>query len=269
VNRPLDSIPAKPLAKGRTAEVFDLGDGTVVKLLREGFDPSMIETEGAKTSAAHDAGVSTPSVHGFVNHDGRAGAIFDLIEGDLLLDEAVTQPLRLRRWGKTLGDIHADMLTHSSADLPSLREVLAEKIDATDLTGPQKAAAKERLTTLPDATNVLHGDFHPGNVILSNDGPVLIDWIDASRGAPAADITRTLWLLSPATIPDNVPGRRFRTTVQSIFRRAYRTKAMRGAGVSPLEIDLWRLPVAAARLSEGIEHEDTALRSEVHRLTNS
>jgi len=269
VTRELDSIPDKPLAKGRTAEVFDLGEGAVVKLLREGFDSSMIETEAANTSAAHDAGVSTPSVHDIVHHDGRAGAVFDLVEGHLLLDEAVTQPLRLRRWGKTLGDIHAEMLSHSSGDLPSLRDVLAERIDATDLTGSQKAAAKDRLTTLPDATNVLHGDFHPGNVILSNDGPVLIDWMNGSRGAPAADITRTLWLLSPATIPEDQPGRRFRTAVQSIFRSAYRARVARRAGVSPLEIDLWRLPVAAARLSEGIEHEDDALRSEVDRLTNT
>lgn len=256
------------MATGRTAEVYDLGDGTVVKLLREGFDPGMIEAEAARTAAVHKAGAPAPAFRGVLDADGRHGAVFDLIDGDLLLDEAVGEPSRLRRWGKRLGDIHTEVLAHASPDLPSLRDVLAHKIDATDLDGPHKRAAKDRLFTLPEADNVLHGDFHPGNVILAQDGPVLIDWIDAARGAAAADIVRTLWLLSPATVPEGISGRGFRTTVQSIFRRAYRTRVLRGAGVSPLEIDLWRLPVFAARLSEGIEHEDTALRAEVERLVD-
>ncbi|HVB44450.1 MAG TPA: aminoglycoside phosphotransferase family protein [Streptosporangiaceae bacterium] len=34
---------------------------------------------------------------------------------------------------------------------------------------------------------VLHGDFHPGNVLMSASGPVFIDWADACYGAPAWD----------------------------------------------------------------------------------
>lgn len=266
---PRPNLPDTPMASGRTAEVFDLGDGTVVKLLRDGFDSAVIETEAANVAAVHAAGVSAPTYHGRLEWEGRLGAVFDRVDGDLLLDEAVTEPFRLRGWGKRLADIHADLLAHTSTDLPSLRDVLADKIDATDLDTGSKTAAKDRVLTLPDATNVLHGDFHPGNVILTSDDPVAIDWIDATRGAPAADIARTLWLLSPATIPHDVPGRRLRTSVQTLFRNAYRTRVMRGAGVSPLEIDLWQLPVVAARLSEGIEREDEALRSEVNRLVGS
>ncbi len=268
MTEPFHELPEKPIATGRTAEVYDLGDGTVIKLLREGFDPLMIEAEVDRTTASHNAGAPAPASRGTVDIAGRHGAVFELVEGDLLLDEAVSEPFRLRRWGKTLGDIHADVLSYTSGDLPSLRDVLADKIDATDLAGSQRATAKDRLTTLPDSDNVLHGDFHPGNVILTPDGPILIDWIDATRGAPAADVARTLWLMSPATIPEDITGRRFRTSVQSVFRRAYRSRVMHKAHVSPLEIDLWRLPIAAARLSEGVEHEDSALRSEVDRLTD-
>lgn len=254
------------MATGRTAEVFDLGDGTVVKLLRDGFRPSMIDDEAARTAAASAAGAPAPASHGSVDIGGRYGVVFDKVEGELLLDEAVGEPFRLRSWGKKLADIHAEVLSHTSQDLPPLKDVLADRIDSTDLPISQKTAAKERLSILPDSAAVLHGDFHPGNVILTEDGPVLIDWIDATSGARAADIARTLWLLSPATVSDGVANRRIMTTVQSIFRRAYRTRVQRRSGVSPLEVEMWQLPVIAARVAEGIEHEDTSLRQEVKRL---
>jgi Ser/Thr protein kinase RdoA (MazF antagonist) len=259
-------MPNRPLATGRTAEVFDLDDGTVVKLLRDGFDPSMIDVEAARTAAANAAGAPTAVSHGTVDIGGRRGVVFGRVEGELLLDEAVGEPFRLRSWGKKLGDIHAEVLSHTSPDLPPLKDVLAERIDMTDLPPAHKAAAKERLSILPESAAVLHGDFHPGNVILTDDGPVLIDWIDATRGAPAADIARTLWLLSPATVSDGVANRRIMTTVQSIFRRAYRTRVMRRSGASPLEVELWQLPVIAARVAEDIDHEDASLRQEVKRL---
>ena len=254
------------MATGRTAEVFDLGNGTVVKLLRDGFKASMIDDEASKTAAASAAGAPAPAFHGIVDIGGRPGVVFDKVEGELLLDEAVGEPFRLRRWGKKLGDIHAMILSHTSQDLPPLKVVLADRIDVTDLPAAHKVAAKDRLSLLPDSAAVLHGDFHPGNVILTDDGPVLIDWIDATRGAPAADIARTLWLLSPATVSDGVANRRIMTSVQSIFRRAYRARVLRRSGVSPLEVEMWQLPVIAARVAEGVEHEDSALRQEVRKL---
>ncbi len=86
----LENAPEEPLASGRTAEVFDLGDGTVPKLRRAGLDRAMIGTEAANVPAVHPAGVSAPSFHRLVESEGRNGAIFDLVDGDLLLDEAVT-----------------------------------------------------------------------------------------------------------------------------------------------------------------------------------
>jgi thiamine kinase-like enzyme len=41
---------------------------------------------------------------------------------------------------------------------------------------------------------LLHMDFHPGNVILSPRGPVVIDWAIARAGEPALDVAMT-WVL--------------------------------------------------------------------------
>lgn len=41
--------------------------------------------------------------------------------------------------------------------------------------------------SLPRVTGVVHGDFHPGNILASQGGPVFIDWADAAYGAQIWD----------------------------------------------------------------------------------
>ena len=105
-------------------------------------------------------------------------------------------------------------------------------------------------------------------VSVRDDGDGFDTPIGHNHAFTTAGTARTPWLLSPATIPEDVPGRRLRIAIQGSFRRTYRTRVMRGAGVSPLEIDLWRLPVAPACLSGAIGREGAALRLEVNRLVD-
>ncbi len=61
------------------------------------------------------------------------------------------------------------------------------KTDASDaLDEPTRRIVKDRLLALDDGDAVLHGNSHPGNVIVSVDRPVVIDWLDASRGRAEA-----------------------------------------------------------------------------------
>ncbi|MBX3287086.1 MAG: phosphotransferase, partial [Actinobacteria bacterium] len=53
-------------------------------------------------------------------------------------------------------------------------------------------------------TKVLHLDLHPGNVICSPHGPVVIDWANALRGAGEIDVALT-WILMGAMEVDEAP----------------------------------------------------------------
>lgn len=48
-------------------------------------------------------------------------------------------------------------------------------------------------------------DFHPDNVLLAARGPVIIDWPDATRGQPLADVARTSLLLRLGGLPPGWP----------------------------------------------------------------
>jgi aminoglycoside phosphotransferase (APT) family kinase protein len=48
---------------------------------------------------------------------------------------------------------------------------------------------------------VVHRDLHPLNVMMTPDGPVVIDWANASAGDPAFDVADTWVLLACGTPP--------------------------------------------------------------------
>lgn len=257
--------PEQRIGQGRTAEVFALDDQRVLKLLRTGFDPASLFAEADKTAAAHASGAPAPQVHGIVEVEGRPGIVLDKIDGDVLLDDITAEPFRLRSWAHLLAEAHVAALQRRTDDLPALKHVYAHKIEVAPLDDHHRGFALDILEALPDGNAVLHGDVHPGNLMRTASGSVLIDWVDATRGDPAADIARTSWLLSPATISPGNPNRRTMTAAQAMFRSMYRTRCVRKLGISRRSVDAWRVPVVAARLSEGIEHEEAALRTELSR----
>ena len=61
------------------------------------------------------------------------------------------------------------------------------------------ARLHERLHEIPfGGGRLLHLDLHPGNVLLSPTGPVVIDWTNADEGEPALDVALT-WVIGATT----------------------------------------------------------------------
>jgi aminoglycoside phosphotransferase (APT) family kinase protein len=53
-----------------------------------------------------------------------------------------------------------------------------------------KSTILASLGELPNGNVICHGDFHPKNVLITTEGPVIIDWADATLGHPLADVDR-------------------------------------------------------------------------------
>lgn len=257
----------EPIGEGRTAQVFDVGNGRVLKLLREGLPPGWLDVEADKTAAVHRAGAPAPAVHGPMEVGYRVGYLFDRAPGKKVLARMKRSPQRIRHWGRLLAEVHSRILHCGCADLPDVKEVLAWKIvRAEGLSSLEKAAARDALTRLPGGTKVLHGDFHPDNVFIDGSTATVIDWVDAACGDPAADIARTMWLISPEVIPKDLVGPRTARLLGETARSAYAATILPAADRSIADIRAWRLPVLAGRLSEGIANEEEALVGEVRRL---
>lgn len=258
--------PDGQIAAGRTSVVIEHGDDHVVKLLRPGFDTASIEREASLMSAARDAGAPVPASHGQIEVDGRPGLILDRVDGELLSDEIALDPMRYRQWARTLAATHADILSRSSSDLPRRIDLLAEQIERADVEPRIRSAALDVLGKAPDGDTVLHGDFHPGNLFVTRTDPVVIDWADAARGHPSADIARTLWLLTGTETPGEGLNRRVVDRLRKGFVKQYLTRVTRTLGVNRRLVEAWRLPILTARVSEGIESEEATITAELRRL---
>jgi len=60
---------------------------------------------------------------------------------------------------------------------------------------PRKQILLNGLRDMPDGDRLCHGDFHPMNVLGDASQHIVIDWPNACRGDPAADVCRSYLLL--------------------------------------------------------------------------
>lgn len=241
----------------------------MLKLLKPGFNSQMLIAESTKTAAVHVAGGPAPDVSDLVEIGGRPGILVERIRGTSMLDAILTNEDDSLSHVMAFADLHAQVLgTSVNTGLPDVKDFLASKIDNADLPVGQRTAAKNHMTKLPSGDATLHGDYHPGNILLTPNGPTVIDWGEASRGDAAADIARTLLLLTPEAASGAVPNPGNIASFVTEFADGYMERCTQTTAATINTVAAWRLPTVAARLSEGIAEETALLRAEVARLTS-
>lgn len=255
------------VGRGRTAEVVDRGDGTVVKWFSDTRPRRHVDDEAARSAAAFEAVgdlVAVPRVHGVLEGTGdptrRAGIVFDRADGREMLAVLGAQPWRVATEAKRLATIQAAILTRRTEALPDLHEALRERIERADLPDARRRRVLAQLDALPRSMHVCHGDLHPGNVLLGPAGATVIDWANATRGDPAADLAQTRMLLSSAEIPEGTRARALMEGARRLYASLWWQRVRRAAPLAAAQAGRWQAVVVAARLGDGLPGEAPALR---------
>ena len=254
----------KPLATGRTAEIFSWSEGQILKLYHREWPLTAAEHEARVTLAMREAGLPVPRVGDLVQIAGRAGLTFDRYHGGDLASSLSRQPWTVFRGAQLLAQLHAQMGDVEASALPSQREWISRRIErATTLPPAVRHAALDSLSAKPTGDQVCHGDFHPGNVLITGHAAVVIDWPLATSGNPVADVAQTSLLLMVAAPLSGPFARVLRAPPLEAGRKWFRNlylRAYRGyRSVSPSLLSEWTPLLAAARLSDGVPGEREAL----------
>jgi aminoglycoside phosphotransferase (APT) family kinase protein len=260
----MDEQDLQKIAEGREAEIFAWEEGKVLRLTRDLPGASeLVEFQEYAIKAAAAAGVRVPAVYERTTVIGRHGLIMERVDGPDMLTMLGTRPWLVYSVGTISGRMQAQLHEVRAPDhLRELRPAMAEVIESSDLVPRDLAArALSVLEELPDGDRLCHGDFHPANIIETGRERVLIDWSNAVRADPAADIARTEALVRMAEPPPGaslvvrVLARFLRGVLLSAYHRSYR----RHRAVDEDLVRRWEFPIATHRLTECIEEERAPL----------
>lgn len=250
------------LARGRTADVHEWNENEVLKLFHPWFPREDAEYELTIARAVHAGGVKAPAARGLIQVDGRDGLVYERVHGEPMPAALQRRPWKIFDHARAFAGLHAQM--HDcvfNADIPSQRRRLDLKIQRADaLPTPLKPVLSNLILSLPESDRVCHGDFHPANVLISPKEAVVIDWMDATRGNPLADVARTsVILLGAAQAQVSNPVLK---SLLRLFHSAYLKHYFRLRPGGEEEHRRWLPIVAGARLSENISELEEWLAKE-------
>jgi aminoglycoside phosphotransferase (APT) family kinase protein len=163
--------PGDLLASGRDSDIFEYGSGLVLRRSREG---KSMHAEARMMEYAREHGYPVPAVHE-VSDDG-ADLVMERIDGSSMVAVMGSRPWTIGQQGNLLADLHQRL----------------HEIPAPDWARDAPIGRGDRL---------VHLDLHPLNVMLTNTGPVVIDWPNACRGDGDTDVALTWLLISAGAIP--------------------------------------------------------------------
>jgi aminoglycoside phosphotransferase (APT) family kinase protein len=264
--------PGKLIGKGRTADVFALDEWRILKLYQNWMPASEVEKEFQVTLSAYNAGISVPQPFEFMQQEDRFGIISERIIGTSLMQELQRHPQNVAGIARQLADLHV-MINQTPAPigLPGQFDQIIYKIHRTDaLSDHEKEQIIAHLKALPEGNCLCHGDFHPDNVLITEKGPVIIDWLTGTSGSAAGDFFRTVMIMTTSAMPAGIP--RVKAVVLDLFRsllvRNYQKQYLQELPIKSDELTRWKLPILAARLMEVEDYpaEKENILKQIHLL---
>jgi len=179
------------IGEGVFADVHAWAPGQVVKLYKQGVSPWLRSHEARMVRAVFAAGAPAPAVLDEVIVDGRFGIVLTRFDGPTLLQLSRSGAVTPAQVGAILATLARSL--HKMPPPPGvalLRDWMAYSLRSPGdrLPAPFASGVLTLIERLSPDDALCHGDLHPGNVIMTAEGPRLVDWAWAMRGPAALDL---------------------------------------------------------------------------------
>lgn len=249
----------KQIGQGRTAEVYEIKNNKILKLFKPEVPKQAIDYEYNISKMLYNNGFPVVNTHQLITHNDRLGIVYDRFYGITMLRGVTLKPWTLYKQAKKLAELHFKVHKEIDFDMRSYKDKLIGHIQETHLLDtPCKEKIIAYTNKLPNGNKLCHGDYHPDNVLFNNGQYVVIDWMTATKGDSLADVARTILMLRYVSIPDHTSKvqQYLHRLFTKILLNQYIKNYVKISGATIEDINMWKLPVAAARLIEGIPEEE-------------
>ena len=246
------------IGKGKTAKVFLMNNGRVLKLFNKGFWEPAIESEYEAMKCINELGINAPQCYEKMSINDQIGITYEHVDGTSMLENISRNILKLNFYARRMAFEHFMIHQNHTDKLPNQIGRFEDQIKNTnELIGKYSDKLITKLKMIKSGNAVSHGDFHPDNILVENNNCIVIDWMNSYSGSPAGDVARTYLMLISPYIPDNIP--RYLIFVLNIIKRniskTYIDEYLRLSNIDKSEIINWIDIIAAARLIENIPNE--------------
>lgn len=231
------------LAKRKTKVVYKDGNKTI-KHFVENYSKSDVLNEALNQARVEEnTSLNIPKLLEVTKIDGRWAIISEHIEGKTLLELMEENQSKIDEYLNKFVEIQLDILSNNVTLLSRIKDKFKRKLNSTDLIDENtKYDLLGRLEGMKNHTKLCHGDFHPSNVIIKDDGSYgIIDWSHVTQGNASADVARTYLLFS-------IEGK---NEIADKYLNLFSEKS----GIDIKTIQRWIPIVAATQLTKGISEE--------------
>ena len=183
----------KVIGQGCCSTIYRLSEREILKMYDKQTrnDLRLVQKEFEISKACSELGILTDRALELYECEGIYGASYEYVSGDTMLDainhgENINEMIQaLAAIGHKLHSLDAD--ENQFPDAISVFDGILRYVDGW-VTVEECEHLKALIEAIPKYPKLVHGDFHPGNVIISNDRFVLIDIGGAGFGHPVFDL---------------------------------------------------------------------------------
>ncbi|MCR4611254.1 MAG: phosphotransferase [Lachnospiraceae bacterium] len=224
------------VGNGASGTVYKINNDTAVKVYNEGTRFEYVNQERELARQAFISGVPTIIPDRNAKVDGRYATIFELVNSSSLGEELSGNPDRFEdlmdQYVAMVKDLHS--IEDRKGFFPNLQDLWLQsehmiregmpKEDADFIIDVYKNSKR--------SSNLLHGDIHPGNVMISGGEMVLVDMASMSTGPALLDLItvyrlpmfgKDIGLLEAAESSMGIPQSMFEPFWDSFARRYFET----------------------------------------------
>ena len=195
------SVQGCPVIGARAVgTVYKLDNETIVKVYSESMPEKDIVEERRIAEGAFHKGINTAISFDMVRVGDQFGVVYEYINSALLSELLKEKPEKFDEYAGMYIDAYNKLHTTvvSTEECPSCKDKYLRMIDscAEWYSREELDKIKKVVASIPERHTLIHGDFHPGNLMLQDGKLLLIDMGDVSYGHPIFDYMSTAFTLN-------------------------------------------------------------------------
>lgn len=182
------------LAVRNNKTIYRDGDDCV-KVFGDDFAKDDVLAEALNQARVEHTGLNIPKIKAVTMIGGKWAIVSEYIKGKTLDRLMAENPDKKHEYMEMFVDLQIKVQSCTCPLLPKLKDKMSRKISQADLDATTRYDLHTRLEGMPKHNKLCHGDFNPGNIIITDDGtPYILDWSHATQGNASADVARTYLL---------------------------------------------------------------------------